>query len=470
MPMRWPRLLLSRTGLAGVALLALGAVAHAEHEFAPENAIQTIDAIGLRCNFSFTCPIDYTAFQALVKAAAGDRDAQYRLAEILDFGRGVVRDENAAVAWFGKAAEQGLAKAALSLNAKRHAGAAIDADEAKIAAALKPEADNGDTEAMRALADMTIYGRGVQRSAEGAVQLLRRAADNGSTDAEADLADLFLIGAPGIAVQPAESIHWRVAAGRHGDLESMFVAGAFYLHAQDSTQRDPAEGYRWLMRASLLDYPRAQEMLSGILADGVMVGARTVIAPDPVHADMWLRLAARSPFFDNSSIRYHIETPMNSTQLNEAKKLAAEWRPVTLKEALAMPVDPPPVSSDTARPWPPGLMGNALDLFKQAGDNPEPWQRLPDFAKTDAVMAAVTAIAAHCEQQGQKDCADFCRRRLDEIAPPLRPGGLPVEEMAKYLAQHPDKSPVTSMRKEPATPDEAMRSWVICANRVGDRP
>jgi hypothetical protein len=250
----------------------------------------------------------------------------------------------------------------------------------------------------------------------------------------------------------------------------MYRAGALYFNAQDSTIRDPAEGYRWLMRASLLDYPRAQEMLSGILADGVMVGARTVIAPDPVHADMWFRLAARSPFHDNPNIRYHIETPMDSTQINEAKKLVAAWHPLTLDQALAMEIDLPAVSATGARPWPPGLMGGVLDVFKQAGDNPEPWQRLPDFNKTDSVMAAITAIAEHCERSGQKGCGDFCRRRLGDIAPPVRPGGLPVGEMAKHLSENPSRSPVMSTRKEAATSEEAMQNWVICANRIADRP
>ena len=78
---------------------------------------------------------------------------------------------------------------------------------------------------------------------------------------------------------------------------------------------DPAEGYRWLMRAALADDPAAQEMLAGVLADGAMAGARTVIAPDLVPADMWLRLAARSPFHDNTSLRRRIEANMTAALL-----------------------------------------------------------------------------------------------------------------------------------------------------------
>ncbi len=454
-------------------LPAFAPAARAEHEYAPEHAAATVQGLRLRCAVSLLCPLASDIYEALSLAVAGNRDAEYRLGHFLEIGeltKGVARDEYAAIAWYGKAAEQGHAKAALALNAKRHAGSAVDVDDAKIAAALQGEIGKGDTDAMRALADMAIYGRGVPRSAERALQLLRQAADKGSADAEVDLASLYMIGAPGIAANPAEGVRWLVAAGRHGDLESMYRAGFAYLRSPDAALRDPAEGYRWLMRASLLDYPRAQEDLAGVLADGVIVGAKVAIAPDPVRADMWFRLAARSPFHDNPSIRYHIETGMTSAQLDAAKKLAADFRPLTLAEALAMAIDPPPVAGGAARPWPPGLMGAALDVFKQAGDNPEPWQRLPDFDDADAVMAAMHAIAEHCAQQGQRSCADLCRRQADDLAPPIKPGGVPFEELPRYLREHPEISPSRLMRKQPATAEEAMRNWVTCAARVADRP
>jgi len=97
--------------------------------------------------------------------------------------------------------------------------------------------------------------------------------------------------------------------------------------ARTISARYPGEGYRWLMRAALVDNPAAQELLSGVLAQGAMVGARTIIPPDPIAADMWLRLAARSPFHDNASQRRQIESNMTTAQLVEAKERADAWRP-----------------------------------------------------------------------------------------------------------------------------------------------
>ena len=85
-------------------------------------------------------------------------------------------------------------------------------------------------------------------------------------------------------------------------------------------------------------------------------------------------------------------------------------------------------------------------------------------------MAAIAAIAGYCDGTGQRNCADNCRRQIDYVAPPLRPGGLPVEELARYLRDHPEASAVRAMRKEPATAEQAMHFWVLCANGIAGSP
>ena len=84
------------------------------------------------------------------------------------------------------------------------------------------------------------------------------------------------------------------------------------------------------MRAAVLDAPQspqAQEKLSLTFADGETDGNGGTIAADLVQADMWFRLAARSPFHDNSQIRGAIEPKMTSDQMDAAKRLVDAWRP-----------------------------------------------------------------------------------------------------------------------------------------------
>jgi len=204
------------------------------------------------------------------------------------------------------------------------------------------------------------------------------------------------------------------------------------------------------------------------LAEGAVVNGRTVIAPDPIQADMWFRIGARSPFHDNPSIRHSIEMNMTSDELEQAKQLAADWHPRPLAEVLAMTIDPPPLKGPAKRPWPPGLIGPALKVFQNGADNPEPWQRLPDFEHPDEVSAAMTAIAQHCDQKGLDGCASFCRERLAELAPPEKPGGLSVDEIADRLRKNPGLFPVALMRKTTPTADEEMEGWTLCASRVAD--
>ena len=466
------RRLLPQPALAGIGLLLgllLAGGARAE-DYGPDHADLALRRMPTLCRtVGLGYPISSDAYAALGSAIAGDREAQFKIATMLQRGNGVPRDERAATAWYGKAAEQGHVAAALELNRLRHDGRDIPADETKIAAALGPEAEKGDRGAMRALADMEIYGRGVPRDAERGLALLRRAVAAGSAAAAEDLANLYLRGAPGIDKNPAEGFRWMAESGRRGNLSAMLSLGSMYFRHPDASLHNPVEGYRWLMRAALLDDPSAQEMLSEVLAEGAMAGARTVIAPDPVGADMWLRLAARSPFHDNASLRLRIERNMTSAQLDEAKKRAAEWQPRPLREVLAIEIAPP-AAAGAKRPWPPGMMPGAIERLTAAGDNPQPWQRLPDFARNEEVMAGITAIAAYCDGKGQKSCAANCRRQLDYVAPPVKAGGLSAAELARYLQAHPDVSPVRAMRKEAATAEQAMHFWVLCANGLAAGP
>ena len=464
----WRSIRASLLGLSLLAAMAMPFSAHAAGEYAPEHAAEAVSDMRLGCMIVIRCPIDHAAFETMRRAVGGDRNAQVELAKLLDHGDGLPRDIQAATGWYGRAAEQGDVPSALELNHRRHEGQAIDADEAKIAAALHTAVDAGDTEAMRALADMTLYGRAGPRNPQEALALLHRATDKGSALAEQDLADLYILGAPGVPKDTREGFRWMATSARHGNLEAMEQLGSLYLHTPDSSLQDPAEAYRWLMRASLLDAARSQEALSTLLSEGAIVSGRTVIAPDPIQADMWFRIAARSPFHDNPSIRHSIEMNMTSAELEEAKKLAADWHPRSLQEVLAMTIDPPAVKASAKRPWPPGLMGAALQQFQDGADNPEPWQRLPDFDRPEDVAAAMTAIAEHCEKKGVNLCATQCRDRLADLTPPEKPGGLSVDEIADRLRKNPGLSPAALMRKTAPTSEEEMQGWTWCAARVAD--
>ena len=62
------------------------------------------------------------------------------------------------------------------------------------------------------------------------------------------------------------------------------------------------------------------------------------VGVDLVQADMWFRLAARSPYHDNSQIRGAIEPKMTSDQINAAQRQVDAWRRHSFAELKTLPI------------------------------------------------------------------------------------------------------------------------------------
>jgi TPR repeat protein len=329
--------------LAGVALAAEAG------DYAPENISKTNGRLGWVCMVHALCPVSDRVRDVISRAIAADRSAQYLLGLTLLTGDGLPRDHNAGIAWVVRAAEQGEPGAARDIEERRRDGEAIDVDETKIAAALKLQADAGDVEAMRALGPMYIGGRGVDRDPTRGLGLLKRAVDKGSSDAEEDLSQLYLNGAPGVSANRPEAIKWLGTSARHGNVDAMLKLGYMSVSASMDA-RNLTEGFCWLMRAALLDQAQAQEKLSMMFAEGERDDRGTVISIDLIQADLWFRLAARSPYHDNSQIRAMIEPQMTTSQMDEAKRLAAVWRPRTVEELRTITIPLPASAANDSSP------------------------------------------------------------------------------------------------------------------------
>jgi TPR repeat protein len=346
-----------------LVLFAVVSTAHAQGALAPDKATDTLSSYSLRCKLVVLCPYSEEVWNTFQAAVAGKPGDEFLLGVYLITGDKVGRDEHGGLQWLAIAASQGYATAALELNRQRRNGAEMDVDEARIAAAMRAKVDAGDADAMRALSDMYIYGRGVGRDPNEGIRLLRHAAESGSKDAEADLAMLMWRGAPGVTPDHAEAIRWQTRSSGHGNTEAMRILSYWLMDTSSGGKAQPLDSYRWLMRAALLDDPDAQEKLSGLFTAGLDVEGRPIraaysdptnrlarpqtvlIAPDLVQADMWFRLAARNPWHDNPQIRASIEPHMTTAQLDEAKRLVAGWHALPLPEVLAIDIDPPSASA-----------------------------------------------------------------------------------------------------------------------------
>lgn len=329
----------------GATLLVGTAHAADRGPYAPENIENTEKGFYWVCMVRPICPVSEKVRDLVKRVIGRDRAAEYELGVALVNDEEGMGDPDIGLVWIAHAAERGEPRAARDIAARLHSGSTIDIDEAKVIEAIKPQADSGDLESIRALAALMIAGRGVGPDVAAAVALLQQAAKNGSSGAEYDLAQLYMSGAQGFPANHSEAVKWFVASARHGNVDAMVSLGFASVDAPAST-RNLAKGYCWLMRAALLDNPQAQEKLSAILASGDKDDHGTVISSDLAQAALWFRLAARKPAYDNPQIRARIEPQMSAAQFDEVQRQLEHWRPHNVQELKSLTVTLPATSQN----------------------------------------------------------------------------------------------------------------------------
>jgi TPR repeat protein len=96
-----------------------------------------------------------------LRADKGDASAQYRLALMYTEGKGVPRDDKAALTWFQRAAEQGEAAAQYETGVSYATGAGTAKNDAEAAKWFRRAADQGMPYAQLNLGLLYAAGRGV---------------------------------------------------------------------------------------------------------------------------------------------------------------------------------------------------------------------------------------------------------------------------------------------------------------------
>jgi len=142
--------------------------------------------------------------KALPKAAAGDLEAQYDVATMLERGRGTTRDTKAALDWYKKAADAGHTKSAYKLGYHYLKGNGIAKDFEEAYRWLKFASDKGYERAHFYLGEMMELGNGIDTDLDGALRMYEKAANAGFRPANARVA----------RVKEAKSERSRIASRR----------------------------------------------------------------------------------------------------------------------------------------------------------------------------------------------------------------------------------------------------------------
>lgn len=122
----------------------------------------------------------------IVKAEAGDTDAQFRVGVAYDFGKGAPRDGNEAMKWYRMAAEKGNAEAQNSF------GSGLQAEKryAEALAWYEKASSQGHALAINNLAYLYDLGLGVKQDRRKGFELYSRAADLGSAESMWNMANM----------------------------------------------------------------------------------------------------------------------------------------------------------------------------------------------------------------------------------------------------------------------------------------
>jgi TPR repeat protein len=352
--------------VAVAALLVSTGAARADSGLGPADAEKTLGSLRYICVVQSLCPLSAANYDTLKRAIAGQRDNQFLLGLNLISGDGVPTDRTAGLEWVVKAAEAGAPLAARYVENKLQNGENIEVDETRMATALKRQADGGDIESMRALAPMMIRGRGVAQNPQAGIALLLKAAGQGTGgDIEFQIADLYLIGTNGLAADHEEGMKWYAVSASRGNVRAMATLAGLWENEpmmdlrklmetgripRKTFERDVVQSYCWRMRASLMGDSLAHYELALMLSRRNSDSHGNVIEPDLIQADFWFRLGARDREYDNSQVRGAIEPKMTTAQLDQVKKMIADWHKLDFDQMKATPITIPGNETRTCPP------------------------------------------------------------------------------------------------------------------------
>jgi TPR repeat protein len=203
---------------------------------------------------------------------------------------------------------------------------AVDAnargDYAKALRLIRPVANDGDATAQFNLGVMYVTGRGVQQDYSAAALWFRKAAEQGYALAQSNLGTLYRDGR-GVAQDDTEAVMWFRKAADQGDALAEFLLGNQYENGKGVPQ-DYSEAMIWFGRAAVQAHPIAMLHL------GVMYAEGRGVPQDYVCAHMWFSLAAaQGEQRAAKTLTEMAERRMTPAQINEAQKLARDWKPTT---------------------------------------------------------------------------------------------------------------------------------------------
>jgi methionine-S-sulfoxide reductase len=275
-------------------------------------------------------PQDFDAALTWYRKSADQDHAsgEYNLGTMYENGQGVPADVAEAAKWYRKAADQGYGRAQVELGGMYENGQGVPQDYGEALNLFRKAADQGYTVAQYNLGQMYRLGNGVPPDNAAAAKWFRLAGNQGYAAAQSNLGAMYATG-QGTRQDYANALKWFHLAADQGDVDAQFNLGGMYYHGQGVPQ-DYAEALKWYRLAANRGYVYAQNTL------GIMYAQGQGVQQDYVLAHMWFDLAATRIRISNTAARDsavnnrdRVAAKMTATQIADAQKLAADWKPET---------------------------------------------------------------------------------------------------------------------------------------------
>lgn len=298
--------------------------------------------------------------ETLPLAESGERDAEFRVGQMLEHGTGVEKDIVKAADWYRRSAENGMVLAMLSYGIMLQHGDGVAKDDVAGAAWIMKAAEAGQVTAQANLGAIYLAGAGLPRnivlahdwflksaqrgSARGMLDLavlcldpnggapdeavgrewLRKSAQSGFTQAQGVLASKLAIGASGFTKDPAQAFDLATSASDKGDATGSATLGDLY-RIGIGRPKDAAEAFKWYSIAARRGLAYAQfELAKAYLAGD---GTRH----DASQALLWTTIAA--PHASDKikkllpSVQQQAARELSPAQQEDIKRQAAAWHP-----------------------------------------------------------------------------------------------------------------------------------------------
>lgn len=228
---------------------------------------------------------------ALPRAEAGDKAAQTLVAELLTRGLGVKNDEQAAAAWYEKAAAQGVPEAQFQLALLKIDGRFVAKDEKAALDLMRTAADGGNTLAQFNLAQLYVQRDPGPTGFARALPYFEAAAATGLADAQYAMAQIRANGADGKPADPVKARQYLTSAARQGYDTAAFDLGNWMIEGRGG-ERDATAGFALLKRAAEGGNVAAMHRVAVLYMQGVGTD------PNAIDAAAWYIMARRAGLTD----------------------------------------------------------------------------------------------------------------------------------------------------------------------------